>query len=237
MQSLGGIQSWGITDDDTSNPASGTADAPSGAAQQAVAAQIMHRMNEIEKETEKDPSQALADALALPVQGANPRESSPRAQALIDIADAVSKKKPSVTKSALDEIVRIEDQLSPSQTMGLSRLPKIYLDLGDEEGARSALKALLKSAEKLYESDTNAEDPNKAFKGNWPSSNLWRRCVQVAAKISPSLAEEIISEIPDPEIAAAETAAYGSSLLGAESEPFMISECRKNYGTFMTSEN
>ena len=121
--------------------------------------------------------------------------------------------------------------------MGVSKLPTIYLDVADEEGARKALKALLKAAEKLYGDDTNAEDPNRAFKGNWPSSNLWRRCVQVGAKISPDLADEIISEIPDPEIAAAQKAAYASSLLGAESEPAMISECRKKWAAFITSEN
>jgi len=236
MKSLGGVQSWGITYDNSSAPSVG-ADAPSGAGQQAIEAQVMHRMSEIEKETDKDPSQALEDALGLPVQGASPREKSPRAQALIDIADAVSKKRPSVAKSALDEIVKIQDQLSPTQMLGVAKLAGIYLDLGDEEGARKALKTLLKAAEKLYGDDTDAEDPNKAFKGNWPSSNLWQRCVQVAAKISPALADEIISEIPDPEIATTEKAAYASSLLGAESEPFKISECRKKWASFSASEN
>ena len=236
-KSLGGIQSWGITYADPSNSPPGGADAQSGAAQQSLDAQIMHRMSEIEKETKKDPSQALADALGLPVQGANPKDKSPRAQALLDIAEAVSNKKPSVAKSALDEIVKVQDQLSPTQMMGVSKLAGIYLHLGDEEDARNALKALLKTAEKLYESDINAEDPNNAFKGNWPSSNLWRRCVQVAAKISPTLAEEIISQISDAEIAAAENVAYASSLLGAESEPFMINECRKKWAGFTTSEN
>src|SRR5215469_578784 len=237
MKSLGGIQSWGISYDDASPSPSGGAGAPSGAAQQAIEAQVMQRMSEIEKETDKVPSQALGDALGLPVQGPNAKERSPRAQALIEIADAVSRKKPSVAKSALDEIVKIQDQLSPAQMIGLSKVPRIYLDLGDEEGARKVLKALLKAAEKLYGEDTDAEDPNKAFKGNWPSSNLWRRCVQVAAQISPTLADDIISDIPDPEIAATEKAAYASSLLGAESEPFKISECRKKWAGFSASEN
>src|SRR5579864_1157488 len=125
MKSLGGVQSMNIMYDDSSSPPSSGADVPSGAAQQALEAQVMHRMSEVDKETEKDPSQALADALMLPVQGVNRRERSPRAQALIDIAEAVSKKKPSVAKSALDEIVKIQDQLSPNQMMGVSTLPKI----------------------------------------------------------------------------------------------------------------
>jgi hypothetical protein len=40
--------------------------------------QIMQRMNEIERESSKDPSQAISDALMLPLQGTFP-PSSPRA--------------------------------------------------------------------------------------------------------------------------------------------------------------
>jgi hypothetical protein len=89
-------------------------------------------MMEIAKESEKDPAQALADALGMPVQG--PSQDSPRAEMLVEIAKGAAKKRPSVTKSALDEILKIEDQLTPQQMAGLANLPKIYLDLGDEDG-------------------------------------------------------------------------------------------------------
>lgn len=91
---------------------------------------------------------------------------------------------------------------------------------------------MVKAADKLYAHDTDAEDPNKAFKGTWPSADLWRKCVQVAAKISPTLAEEIIAGISDPAIAASEKVAYASSLLGAEIAPVLVSDCRKNSSSY-----
>ncbi len=227
LTSQGNIYSYGITDDDSPKAAEGMAT-------QQVAEQIRQRMMEIAKESEKDPAQAMADALGLPVQG--PSQDSPRAQLLSEIAKGAVKNKPSVAKSALDEILKIEDQLTPQQIAGIANLPKIYLDLGDEDGARKALKPLLKAAEKIYAHDTDADDPNKAFKGTWPSADLWRRCIQVAAKISTSLAEEIIGEIPDPEIAASERVDFASSLLRASGDPVVVSDCRKNGSSYNFSD-
>ncbi len=227
LTSQGNIYSYGVTDDDSPKAAEGMAT-------QQVGEQIRQRMMEIAKESEKDPAQALADALGLPVQG--PSQDSPRAQMLVEIAKGAAKKKPSVAKSALDEILKIEDQLTPQQMAGLANLPKIYLDLGDEDGARKALKPLLKAAEKIYAHDTDADDPNRAFKGTWPSADLWRKCVQTAAKVSPSLAEEIIGEIPDPEIAASAKVDFAGSLLRAGGEPMMVSDCRKNGSSYNFSD-
>lgn len=227
LTSQGNIYSYGVTDDDSPKAAEGMAT-------QQVGEQIRQRIMEIAKESEKDPAQALADALGLPVQG--PSQDSPRAQMLVEIATGAAKKKPSVAKSALDEILKIEDQLTPQQMAGIADLPKIYLDLGDEDGARKALKPLLKAAEKVYAYDTDADDPNKAFKGTWPSADLWRKCVQVAARISPALAEEIIGEVPDPEIAASERVGFAGSLLRASGEPMIVSDCRKNGSSYNSSD-
>ena len=147
-------------------------------------------------------------------------------------------KKPTLAKSALDEISRFEDQLTPAQLKGIADVPKIYLDLGDEDGARKSLKAMVKAAEKLYAHDTDADDPNKAFKGTWPSADLWRRCIQIAGKISPNLAEEIIGGIPDPEIAAAQEIAFANALLGssAQPEPMVVGDCRKTGSSYNVSQ-
>jgi hypothetical protein len=230
MQSLtsqGNIYSYGVTDEDSPKGAEGMAT-------QQVGEQVRQRMMEIVKESEKNPEHALADATGLPVQG--PSEDSPRAQMLVEIAKGAAKKRPSVAKSALGEILKIEDQLTPQQIAGIADLPRIYLDLGDEDGARKALKPLLKTAEKIYAHDIDADDPNKAFKGTWPSADLWLKCVQAAAKISPSLAEEVISEIPDPEIAASAKVDFASSLLRASSASAMVSDCRKTGSSYNFSD-
>jgi len=227
LNSNSAIYSYGITDGDAPNGA-GT-----GAPQ--VEAQIIHRINDVTKEAENDPAQALADALGLPLQGQGPMHQSPRVQAFMAIAQSAAKGKPSIAKSALDEIIKVEDQLTAQEIAGAANLPMIYIGLGDEQAAKKAIKAMVKAAEKLYARDTDDDDPNKAFKGTWPSADLWRKCVQAAAKISPALAEEIITEIPDPEIAAAQRVAFASSLLGALGEPIIVSDCRKNWAGFTTS--
>lgn len=227
LNSNGAVYSYGITD----------GDAPTGAGRGApqVEAQMMHRIHDVTKEAEKDPAQALADALGLPLQGQGPMHQSPRVQALMAIAQSAAKGKPSIAKSALDEIIKVEDQLTAQEIAVAANLPMIYIGLGDDEAAKKAIKAMVKAAEKLYARDTDDDDPNKAFKGTWPSADLWRKCVQAAAKISPPLAEEIITEIPDPEIAAAQRVAFASSLLGALGEPMIVSDCRKNWAGFTTS--
>ncbi|HTM35681.1 MAG TPA: hypothetical protein VL156_02935 [Terriglobales bacterium] len=228
LTSNGGLSSYGVSDDVTPSTVAASAN-------QQIAQQVMHRTIEVIQEAGKDPAQALSDALGLPLQGQGPMHQSPRVNALMEIAKGEAKQKPAIAKSALDEIVKVGDQLTPQEIAGTSSMPKIYLDLGDEEAAKRAIKVLVKAAEKLYARDTDSDDPNKAFKGTWPSADLWTKCVQAAAKISPALAEEIIAEISDPDIAAAQRVAFATSLLGASGESMIVSDCRKNWAGFTMS--
>jgi hypothetical protein len=229
MQSLrtkGDIFSFGITDSDAPQAAE-------VAARDEGLAQLNQRMIHISEESGKDPAQAMADALGLPI---NLDSRSPRAQMLAQIAERSVRTNPLVAKSALNELIKIQDEVPLDAIANLTNVPKIYLDLGDTDGAEKALKSSLKAAEKVYGHDTDAEDPNKAFKGTWPSADMWRKCVQVAAKISPAISEEIIGNIPDPDIAAAEKVAFASSLLGETSEEsILVGDCRKTHSGFYTS--
>ena len=153
----------------------------------------------------------------------------PRAKALQQVAEALAKKKPGIAKSAIDELLKIPSQLSGQQSPTFEGLPQLYLDLGDEEGAKRAVHGMFKAAEGLYAHDVDSDDPNKAFKGTWPSADLWRKCAEAAAKISPALAEEIIGEIPDPDIAASVKVVFAGALLGQTSgAPFLVGDCRKS---------
>ncbi len=62
----------------------------------------------------------------------------------------------------------------------------------------------------------------------WPSANLWRRCIAVAAKLSPNLSEEMIQDIPDPDLRAFETITLANSLLGVNVASLSIIEKHKN---------
>ena len=234
LTSQGNIYSYGITDDDSPQAAQGITQQQ---ARQQAEQEITRRMTDIDKESQKDPQQGINDALMLPLQDAW-QNNSPRAQALLMVARNSQKKKPTLAKSALDEISKFEDQLTPAQLRGIADVSKIYLDLGDEDGAKKSLKAMVKAAEKLYAHDTDADDPNRAFKGTWPSADLWRQCIQIAGKVSPSLAEEIIAEIPDPEIAAAQKIAFANSLLGpsGQPEPMIVGDCRKTGSSYNVSQ-
>ena len=234
MRSLsedGTTYSYGITEDGSSGASQAAAQEQ---AKQQELQQINQRMEAVGKESINDPQQAINDALMLPMQSQNV---SPRAEALLMVARNSGKRKPSAAKAALDEIMKFEEQLTPEQIKSEGDVPKIYLDLGDQDGAKKALKVVLKAAEKLYAHDTDGDDPNKSFKGTWPSTDLWRKCVQVAAKMSPAYAEEILAEIPDPEIAASIKVAYAASLLGQTSGvPVLVSDCRKERSGYSFSD-
>jgi hypothetical protein len=113
------------------------------------------------------------------------------------------------------------------QMVATRQVPEIYLRLGDDEGARDSLDELIKIADKLYSIDSDADDPNQAFKAMWPSANLWRDCVALAAKLAAVRAEEIIRGIPDPEIRAFERITLANSLLGADIPSLSIIEKHK----------
>jgi len=135
---------------------------------------------------------------------------------------------PAVSRSALAEIRKIADGMPARfQSEILSELPEIYLRLGEEEEAADSLNELVKLAARLYSHDSDANDPNQAFKGMWPSANLWRLCVAVATKVFPTRAEEIIQNIPDPEIRAFERITFANSLMGAGLSRLSIIEKHK----------
>src|SRR6266404_5830250 len=205
-------------------------------AKQQIEAQMQERVEDILKKVDADPSGALANALTLPVHGRF-ESSSPRSRALLGIAEKTVAKKISVSKSALDDFMAIQDQLSPQEMIAIDRLPELYLKVGDVQGATKAVDILVKAAGKIYQHDTDADDPNKAFKGAWPSTDLWRKAIQEAAKISPSLPEEIIADLQDAEIAEFEAVAFASALIGGvgTGDPVPVSDCRKNGASYRVS--
>ena len=128
----------------------------------------------------------------------------------------------------MQEISKLNDIPLSSKALLLGDLPDIYIRIGDEEGARDTLKELLKTAAQLFERDNDSNDPNQAFKATWPSTNVWRQCVKIAAKLDPSLADEIIRDTPDADIRAFERIALANSLLGVDKEALSIIERHKD---------
>jgi hypothetical protein len=198
-----------------------------GQAKQQLQDQINAQMMKVYEESQKDPEEAYQDALNLPLQ--DTFNKCPRASGLRWAAFGLAKKNPSLAKTTMNEMPRLAQDVDPTwqQTL-LASVPEFYLSLDDDSGARSAIKDQVKLAEKLYALDTDSSDPNLAFKGAWPSANAWRTCIQQATKVSPSNAEELLQQIPDPEISGFERVIYANSLLGVGKSSVAIAVCHKD---------
>ncbi|HKD00935.1 MAG TPA: hypothetical protein VKB77_00815 [Terriglobales bacterium] len=210
----------------------GSKDPAGAAAEQAedqAWAQIEGKMEKAMMEAEKDPQQAYEDAQELPPTGPAPDSHFyPRADALRAIAQRSIKKDPAVARKAMNDVRRFAADLDPAdQGRMLTVVPNFYVETGDLEEARNSIKDLMKLADKLYARDVDPSDPNLLFKGFWPATALWRRCVQYAAKVSPEFAEEILSQISDADIAGFERVIYGATLAGAPRFDAAIMEWRK----------
>ena len=230
LQSQNATLSYGI--------AAGGSALGNASAEQQISAQMQDRVADVLTKADTDPAGALAIALTLPVHGTFER-SSPRSAALLGVAEKAAAKKPSVSKSALDEFSTIQDQLSPQEMTGIDGLPELYLKIGDVDGAKKAVDIMVKAAGEIYERDTDTDDPNTAFKGSWPSTDLWGKAIRAAAKISPALPEDIITGLQDAEIAAFEKVAFANALVGRAmiNTPVLVADCRKHGASFRTSSS
>jgi hypothetical protein len=206
-----------------------------GAARERVQAEIRRSMDHVEKEIADNPKQALTDAGSLPLAGARDLMLSPRCQVLMKIARTTAKKNPDIANSALEQ-VRKDSQTLPLMQQGhfLTEAADLYLNMMQTDEATKTLHETLKIAEKLYAKDADSSDPNLAFKGVWPSTGLWWKCIQTASTISTAFPEQLISSIPDPAIAAYERVAYANSLLGRREFP-ELAEQHKDGGASVLS--
>jgi hypothetical protein len=200
--------------------------------------ELQRRQKQIATDTDGNPRQAIAEAMSLPEFMPSPgtfggRDAYPRAQALVEIAQKTGKKNSSVTKDALDELRKTLVPASPMiQGAFLNDAASEYMEIGDQESAGTSLKEALKVAEKLYAVDTDSDNPNRAFKGAWPSTNQWRRCVQLGTKLSATKTEAMIAGIHDPDIATFQKVYFASSLLGVTSGPATVVVITKDQERF-----
>jgi tetratricopeptide (TPR) repeat protein len=193
---------------------------------------VARRQERVLSEAEKNPRQALSDALGLPLTDPQTPDYSPRVSTLQSVARIAITRNPAVARAALQEVRSLVDPMpARSQALMLENLPDLYLRLGDEANARKILDQLVAVAAKLYEKDSDLGDPNQVFKVWWPSANLWWQCIAFAAKLNPSPAEQIIEEIQDDEIKAFERIALADSLLGAPGARLSILERHTSGGS------
>jgi len=191
--------------------------------------QLQPQIRQIIAQAEKDPKQALAAAMSLP------DFHNTRALALLRLAGATLKTSPGYAANALDELMKIIPSIQREivQFDMLAGAGDDYLKLGNTESAKKVVDQGVKLAEKLYATDTDANDPNQAFKAMWPSTSAWGRFIALATRISPQTALQAINSIPDPEIQALETIALADSLLGAPRGMEMVAVKTKSKNSYM----
>ena len=197
------------------------------------------RLESIAQEAESDPVQAIAHSMTLPLQLDGPvGAGSPRADALETIARANVKKKPEGAQAALTELRKVIVDLPPrTQVQYLSSAADLYLQMDDKDKADKVVSEGFKVAEKLLELDTNPDSPNEALKAWWPSTDAYRRFVDVETKISDRATLNVLKEIKDPEIRATESIMFARSLLGLPLKRFTVVEKRGNMSSSTTTDS
>jgi len=195
-------------------------------ADEAVRQETMRRSNVILQEAETDPTQSIAQASALPLT--IPLWISPRALTLEGIARANMKKQPVSARQAVAELRKaVADLPLRDQFTFISHAADIYLQMDDKDKAEDVVSDGLGVAAKLLEHDINPDDPNKALKAWWPSTDAYRRLVEIETKISHPATAKLLQEIKDPDIRALESIMFARALLGLPMKRVTVVEKNK----------
>src|SRR5262249_18943337 len=187
-----------------------------------AAADSLQRYARMQDTIKREPKDALAMVLAM---GDN------ELFALMEVAQGTVKKSPEICRSALWEMRKLAGSDQPPQinqppqiTNLLLQAADLYHQMGDTDNARTTLKQAARSIDQHYKKDSDLGDPNKAFKGNWPSTQLWGKCLHLSTRIAPELQEPIMADIPDPEIQIFLKVMIANALLGAEHPEIIVAE-------------
>jgi hypothetical protein len=195
---------------------------------EAVRQEMLRRSDLILKEAETDPTQAIAQASALPLTIVAWMP-SPRARALEAIARMSMKKQPASARQAVAELRKaIIDLPMRDQFTYISHAADIYLQMDDKDKADDVVGDGLGIAAKLLDHDLNPDDPNKALKAWWPSTDAYRRLVEIETKISHPATAKLLQEIKDPDIRAVESIMFARALLGLPMNRVTVAEKNKD---------
>ena len=186
------------------------------------------RSEDIVKDAEKNPRQAIAQAVSLP-PSQPPMGEDFRLNTLDGIAQALLKKNPQFARAAVDEMLKILEGIqSEEMKIYLANAARHLIDLGEKDAAGKAIAQGMAWGKKLHEKDENASDPNQAIRPFWPSADCWRSFTTLARRISSDSALEAIKSIDDPEIVVFEKINLANALLGLPTGMRITREKRKS---------
>jgi|SRR5579864_703622 len=140
-----------------------------------------------------------------------------KARALLSLAERCQAEQREEAINALNTLTGIENSGVSWELW--TEAATLSATLQQAEIARRLLKRADTTIGKLYDSDSDKDDPNKALKFYWPSTAAWCREVSVARMVSIPDAREVLESIPDSEIKAVTTVALAQALLGQKTQP------------------
>ncbi|HEU5413926.1 MAG TPA: hypothetical protein VFW31_09225, partial [Candidatus Angelobacter sp.] len=130
---------------------------------------------------------------------------------------------------ALSELRKIvPDMPLGGQAQALHSAANLYIEMGDKDTAEKVVGEGFKVADKLLEKDLNPDDPNQGLKALWPSTDAYRRFLEVQTKISQRDTLTLLKEIKDPEIRTLQSIMYARALLGLPMKQSTVVEKRKH---------
>ena len=161
---------------------------------------------------------------------------SPRANTLEAIARMTMKKQPASARLAVAEMRKaITDLPLRDQFRYISSAADIYLQMDDKDKAEDVVSDGLGVAARLLDHDINPDDPNKALKAWWPSTDAYRRLVEIETKISHPATAKLLQEIKDPDMRALESIMFARALLGLPMNRVTVVEKNKEGNRVRTS--
>ena len=202
---------------------------PRGGSGGPSAADLLERQREaqIQRQAEDHPQDALANAATLQTPYI-------RAGAYTGIARATWKKNTSIARQALQKSTEAIEKMDPTPAaMATTEVARIYLRMEDTDSAKKVIEKGVAAIDKLYRSDINADDPNKAPKAYWPSTAAWSSMLSLASEISPLWAGTLLKEIPDDDIKTLVQLGIAVSLLNAKLPLMEVMTFNKEGGTMM----
>jgi hypothetical protein len=160
-----------------------------------------------------------------------------RAQCYEGIARVTQKKQSSIATSAITKMLDTADSIELPQQFRYYRIASdIYMQMGNTDNAKKSIEKGLALAGKMYQKDSNTDDPNLTLKVFWPSTDAYCSLLRQAAQISPLWALALLDEIDDREMKAAAEAAIAASLLKIPAESGTIMTSDKNGTSFSNSQ-
>jgi hypothetical protein len=199
----------------------GGGDAPNAYAR-SLAAKIM-------ADASNHPEEALDQANALPAGRL-------RTEALMGIAEHTWEKHPSTAHSALRKVLDSDNPDAAFKVEEVRSVANLYRRMGDNDSAKKAVEKGMSLAQEVYRQDTNADDPNKALKAYWPSTQAWDGMLRIATQISPTWASTLLKEIPDEEIRALASMQMAAELLNVPSGGMVVMTATKSGHNMMMSD-